>query len=59
MVKIDKNSWETGYRAGLDRKDNTPPPDVDDLSFFSGFIDGKAERGKSAPSKPKARWLNR
>ena len=51
-VTQDAKSWEAGYKAGHSGKPTeTPPPGVDPLSYFSGVIEGKADRhsGKVRP----------
>lgn len=48
-VKLDAKSWDAGYHAGLSGKSDYPVPmGLDCLSWYSGFIEGKAERIKKA-----------
>jgi hypothetical protein len=44
LVWIDSISWNLGFEAGKCGSPNTPPKDADELSFFSGYIEGKAKR---------------
>jgi hypothetical protein len=45
MVKQDPASWEAGRVAGLAGKTGTAPASVaDPLAYYSGQIEGKAER---------------
>jgi len=47
MIEQDKKAWELGYQAGLEGKATTPPPPgVDGVAFYSGVIEGKADRSK-------------
>jgi hypothetical protein len=51
-VSLDSKSWSAGYKAGhAGRPTRTPPPGVYGLSWYSGFIEGKADRaaGKVRP----------
>lgn len=43
-MKLEKSSWDAGYKAGLAGQSSLPPPGVDGLSYASGFIEGKAAR---------------
>jgi len=45
-VKLDHSSWAAGFTAGLSGNPEWAPPGVDAISFYSGFIEGKAERQK-------------
>jgi hypothetical protein len=48
-VAIDSESWSAGYNAGYDRKPMIQPPGVDDLSWISGFVEGKGDRQMGKP----------
>ena len=50
-VQIDPASWESGYNAGLTGKPGRLPEGKDGLSFFSGLIEGKADRSKPAEQR--------
>jgi len=43
-VRQDPKSWEAGYNAGFEGKAGGPPAGVDGLSFYSGKIEGEADR---------------
>ncbi|MDC7220814.1 MAG: hypothetical protein PQJ59_12840 [Spirochaetales bacterium] len=48
-VKQEADSWDAGYHAGLSGKPGYPvPKGVDSLSWYAGFIEGKADRTKKA-----------
>jgi hypothetical protein len=49
-VTVDKDSWEAGYRAGLEGWDRKPPPEMDGHAYWAGYIEGKAERLTTASS---------
>ncbi len=45
MIRQDSKSWEAGHAAGLQGKRNKCPSDIEDeLAWYSGFVEGKAER---------------
>lgn len=46
-VTQDKESWEAGYQAGLKGNPRVCPSGFDELSFWSGVIEGKAARRKA------------
>jgi hypothetical protein len=51
MVAARQNStsWEAGRVAGLQGEPNRCPPTVDDkLAWYSGYIEGEAERSRNA-----------
>ena len=41
-VKIDEDSWNAGYNAGYNGEPNQEPEGMDEYSFCSGYIEGKA-----------------
>lgn len=44
-VWIHQGAWQAGYDAGLAGIPSTPsPPDLDGLSWISGYIEGQAKR---------------
>jgi hypothetical protein len=44
-VWIHQGAWQAGYDAGLAGAPSTPsPPDLDGLSWISGYIEGQAKR---------------
>jgi len=43
-VRQDPKAWETGYNAGLEGKAMRPPAGIDGLAFYSGLIEGEADR---------------
>jgi hypothetical protein len=46
-MRIDKESWEAGYQAGLNGKEDRPGDDIQDhLAWESGYQEGK-EQAKS------------
>lgn len=45
QIRIDKNSWEKGYQAGLNLDPDTPEG-VEALSWYSGYIEGHATAKK-------------
>jgi len=55
QLRYDAASWQAGYRAGYaGGKPAAPPPGVaDDLAFWSGVIEGQADRAlpNSAPQQ--------
>jgi ribosome modulation factor len=61
MLRQDPQAWEAGYQAGLAGKTGPAPPGVDALAYYSGQIEGKADRAKppeqrkphTRPEKPK------
>ena len=44
-IEIERDSWDRGYADGRDGK--LAPPGFGDLSFWSGYIEGKAERERT------------
>ncbi|ESQ87930.1 hypothetical protein ABAC460_17210 [Asticcacaulis sp. AC460] len=48
-VRIDADSFRAGYDAGYDRKPMIQPQGVDDLSWISGFVEGKGDRQMGKP----------
>lgn len=42
-IEIDRDSWDRGYADGRDG--NPVPPGSGSFSYWSGFIEGKADRG--------------
>lgn len=51
-VTLDPTAWQAGYKAGhAGKPTNQPPPGIDALAWFSGVIEGKADRqaGKVRP----------
>lgn len=44
LVWIDSISWDLGFESGKSGLPSAPPKDCDELSFFSGYIEGKAKR---------------
>ncbi len=44
VISMDHQAWQAGYAAGLQGRANTSPPELDDLAFSSGYIEGKAHR---------------
>jgi hypothetical protein len=47
-VQIDPASWDAGYTAGLAGKSGQPPDGINEFAYFSGIIEGKADRSKPA-----------
>jgi hypothetical protein len=47
LVTITNDDWDLGYQAGLDGEDSLAPSDADGLSWYSGYIEGKAKRKNS------------
>ena len=50
VVKQDIESWNWGFKDGLDGEPAHPAPErrgLDGLSYASGYIEGKAKREKS------------
>ena len=47
MIKQDPTAWEAGYKAGLSGQATTAPPGVDGVAWYSGLIEGKADRSKA------------
>jgi ribosome modulation factor len=45
-IEIEKESWQAGYDAGLNGEPNEPAKETEALSWFSGYIEGDAERQK-------------
>ena len=43
-MRLDAASWEAGYAAGQAGKSPIAPKGMDSLSWYSGFIEGKARR---------------
>lgn len=52
-VKIDAESWNTGYIHGYHKQISKCPVKMDELSYSSGYIEGKAhkEQGKKSEVK--------
>jgi ribosome modulation factor len=49
LVRHDPASWAFGYQAGLAGRSSQEPPGVkDDLTWISGYIEGKAKRENRA-----------
>ena len=42
-VKLDPDSYKAGYQAGYSRKKPAAPASHDDLGWYSGYIEGKAD----------------
>ena len=42
-ARIHDASWGAGYQAGFEGRSVKEPPGVDGLSFWSGYIEGKAK----------------
>lgn len=40
----DPRSWRIGYQAGIDGSPSRPPPGVDEISWFTGKLEGAADR---------------
>jgi ProP effector len=51
-VHQDPASWEAGRRDGAAGKPSRCPTGADDLSYASGFVEGRAERVSPKPSSP-------
>lgn len=48
--------WQAGYDAGLAGQQIQPPRGVDGVAWYSGLIEGKADRSKpSEERKPQTR----
>jgi hypothetical protein len=41
-VTQNQTDWQQGFQAARDHKPNQPPPGTDPLSWYSGYIEGKA-----------------
>lgn len=50
-VQIDAASWDAGYTAGKAGKSGQPPDGLDEFAYFSGIIEGKADRSKPAEQR--------
>jgi len=47
--RLCKESWETGFQAGLLGLRSICPAEVpDELAFYSGYIEGKAKKMRQA-----------
>ena len=55
-VQIDAASWDAGYIAGLAGKSGQPPAGLDEFAYFSGIIEGKADRSKPAKQRKSQNW---
>ncbi|MGO8692858.1 MAG: hypothetical protein ACLQMF_04205 [Rectinemataceae bacterium] len=45
LVTVEAEAWQAGYEAGMAGHPDYPPPaGIDRLSWFSGYIEGKAHR---------------
>ena len=47
LVTLTDEDWQSGYDAGMEGEEPYAPSDVDGLSWYSGYIEGKAKRTKS------------
>jgi hypothetical protein len=59
MIKQDKASWDAGYHAGIQGGIKTPGQGVDAFAYYSGYIEGKADKDKhlvSVRTKEVIRW---
>ncbi|WP_319477015.1 hypothetical protein [Marispirochaeta aestuarii] len=43
-VKLNPDSYKSGYQAGYNREKPAAPAGCDDLGWYSGYIEGKADR---------------
>lgn len=50
-VQIDPASWDAGYTDGLAGKSGQPPDGINEFAYFSGIIEGKADRSKPAEQR--------
>ena len=46
MIKQDKQSWNKGRADAMRGVPSKCPKGVDELSYFSGYIEGEAQRAK-------------
>ncbi len=44
LITVTKDDWDKGFKAGENGASNVPPDDVDELSWISGYIEGKAKK---------------
>lgn len=53
-IVIEKESYERGWNDGKSGRSLTVPPGIDEFSYYSGYIEGKAdlERTKCPYSVP-------
>ena len=47
LVTITETDWDLGFQAGQDGESSVAPQGADGLSWYSGYIEGKATREKS------------
>ncbi|MBF9018962.1 MULTISPECIES: hypothetical protein [unclassified Oceanispirochaeta] len=50
-VDLKREDYKKGYLSGFNYERFHTPPNTDGLSFSSGYIEGKADRGKGKESK--------
>lgn len=48
MIRQDLKSWSWGHADGLQAKPNNPPAHLCAFSYSSGYVEGWAERRKTA-----------
>ncbi|NPD75305.1 hypothetical protein [Oceanispirochaeta sp. M1] len=46
LVTITNDDWDLGFKAGKESAPSKAPSDADGMSWYSGYIEGKAARGK-------------
>lgn len=49
-IRLDEHSWQRGFDAGLRAEASTPVPEgLDELSWYSGYLDGQAYAEEQEP----------
>ena len=44
LIEIDRASFEKGKEDGRVGRKMAPPPNIDGFSYYSGFVEGRADR---------------